>query len=205
MKKKNKEKKRKNIAKKMVQRLAKKKKKTQLIKTKPVKLKKALTEKQKRISRVPTGIPGFDKLISGGFDYGSINLVVGGSGSGKTIFAMQFLIEGIKRGETVLYITFEESKQEFYENMLKFGWDLEKLENSGKFIFLEYSPEKVKMMLDEGGGAVESTVIKQKVKRMVIDSISSFSLLFEAEQEKRHSILALFDTRFDMRKRIRKI
>ena len=98
MKKKNKEKKRKNIAKKMVQRLAKKKKKTQLIKTKPVKLKKALTEKQKRISRVPTGIPGFDKLISGGFDYGSINLVVGGSGSGKTIFAMQFLIEGIKRG-----------------------------------------------------------------------------------------------------------
>lgn len=144
-------------------------------------------------TRVPTGIPGFDKIIEGGFEDESVNLVVGGSGSGKTIFAMQFLMEGIKRGEAGLYITFEEKKEEVYEDMLDLGWDLAKAEKAGKFIFLEYSPEKVKMMLEEGGGTIESFVFKYKIKRIVIDSITSFSLLFDDELSKRQAALALFD------------
>ena len=48
-------------------------------------------------------------------------------------------------------------------------------------------------MWDEGGGAIESIVIKQKIKRLAIDSISSFSSLFESEQEKRQEIISLFD------------
>ena len=56
-----------------------------------------------------------------------------------------------------------------------------------------HSPEKVKMMLDEGGGVIESIVIKNQIKRMVIDSITSFSLLFEDELSKRQSNLSLFD------------
>lgn len=194
MKKKNKA-----TLKKIKKKITKKKKIKKLISkrisTKKIR-KKISSEKIKKKTgnkRIPTGIPGLDKLISNGFEDGSINLVVGGEGSGKTILAMQFLIEGIKMGENVLYITFEESRKEFFENMSKFGWNLEKLERDGKFTFLEYSPEKVKMMLDEGGGALESTIYNQKIKRMVIDSISSFSLLFEEEQEKRHSTLALFD------------
>ncbi len=146
-----------------------------------------------KVIRVPTGIKGFDKLIGGGFEEGSINLAVGGNGSGKTIFTMQFLMEGIRRKEPTLYITFEESKEEFYKNMLEFGWDLKSAESSGKFVFLEYSPEKVKMMLEEGGGTIESIVLKNKIRRIVIDSISSFTLLFEDEASKRHSVLSLFD------------
>jgi len=143
--------------------------------------------------RVSTGILGFDTLINGGFDYHSINLVAGGSGSGKSIFALQFLLSGIKNRERVLYVTFEEKKKEFYDDMKQVGWDLEKAEKSGKFLFLEYSPEKVKMMLDEGGGAIESIVLKNKITRIVIDSISSFSLLFDGEQARRKAILGLFD------------
>lgn len=146
-----------------------------------------------KTKRVETNIPGFDTLIGGGFEDGSINLVAGGSGSGKSIFAMEFLLSGLKKGEPVLYITFEEKKDDFYKNMLDMGWDLNKAEATGKFIFLEYSPEKVKMMLDEGGGAVESTVLKNNIKRIVIDSITSFSLLFDDGQSKRKAILGLFD------------
>jgi len=147
----------------------------------------------KKMPRAGTGLPSFDKMVQGGFERNSINLIAGGSGSGKSIFALQYLMEGVKKGETVLYITFEEKKEEFYENMGKFGWNLQKLENSGKFIFLEYSPEKVKMMLDEGGGTVESIVLKNKIKRLVIDSITSFSLLFDDELSRRQSNLGLFD------------
>lgn len=143
--------------------------------------------------RIPTGISNFDKMADGGFQKESINLLAGGSGSGKTIFSLQFLLEGIKRGENVLYVTFEEKKENFFKNMKKFGWDLEQAEKSGKFIFLEYSPEKVKMMLDEGGGEIEITVLKHKVKRLVIDSITSFSLLFDDELSKKQSMLGLFD------------
>jgi circadian clock protein KaiC len=143
--------------------------------------------------RVEVGIPGFDKLIGGGFEDQSINLIAGGSGSGKSIFAVEFLLRGITKGEKVLYISFEEKKQDFYDNMSKFGWDLQKAEATGKFLFIEYSPEKVKMMLDEGGGAIETEVLKHKITRIVIDSISSFSLLFDEEQTRRKAILGLFD------------
>jgi len=146
----------------------------------------------KAMKKAGTGILNFDKMIQKGFERNSINLIAGGSGSGKSIFALQFLIEGIKKGENVLYVTFEEKKEEFYD-MKKFGWDLQKEEKSGKFIFLEYSPEKVKMMLDEGGGAIETTVFKNQIKRMVIDSITSFSLLFENDLLKRQATSGLFD------------
>lgn len=142
--------------------------------------------------RVPTGIPNFDKLVEGGFEKDSINLLVGDSGCGKTIFAIQFLIDGLKRGEKCLYVTFEEKKSEFYSNMADFGWDLEKFEKDGKFIFMEYTPEKVKTMLEEGGGTIESVVLGKKITRMVIDSITSFALLFVDDLKKREAALELF-------------
>jgi len=165
------------------------------MKKKRAKIKKRKTIKSKKISgveRVSTGVENFDKLIERGFEKNSTNLIVGGSGSGKSIFSVQFLIEGIKKGENCLYVTFEEKKEEFYNNMLNFGWDLAELEKQGKFIFLEYTPEKVKTMLEEGGGSIESIVLTKKIKRMVIDSITSFELLFEQDIEKREAALELF-------------
>jgi len=79
-------------------------------------------QSDKKRDRAGTGISNFDKMVSGGFERESINLIAGGSGSGKSIFALQFLMEGVKKGEKVLYITFEEKKEEFYENMKKIGW-----------------------------------------------------------------------------------
>lgn len=149
--------------------------------------------KTKKIEKVPTGISVFDKITNGGFTKESVNLIVGGAGAGKTIFAIQFLVNGMKKGETCLYLTFEEKKENLYRNMLQFGWDLEAYEKKGKFIFIEYTPEKVRKMLEEGGGALESLMYKKKITRLVIDSITSFTLLFESEIAKREASLALFD------------
>jgi circadian clock protein KaiC len=143
--------------------------------------------------RVSTGVKGLDKLSEGGFENNSTTVVVGGSGSGKTILAAQFLMEGVKKNERVLYITFEEKKDEFYRHMKRLGMDFAPAEKKGNFIFLQYYPEKVKLMLEEGGGDIESIVLKNKIKRIVIDSITSFTLLFNEELEKRQSLLGLFD------------
>lgn len=66
------------------------------------------------------------------------------------------------------------------------------IEKSGKFSFLEYSPEKVRVMLEEGGGEVESIVLRKKITRIVIDSVTSFALLFEDDLKKREAALSLF-------------
>ncbi len=147
-----------------------------------------------KLMRVPTGIPEFDSLIGGGLKKNSINLVAGGAGSGKTILAMQFLYEGVvKYNEPGIYITFEEKKEKAYEDYLEFGWDFEKLEKAGKFVFLEYTPEQVKKILVEGGGIVEAIIEKFKSKRLVIDSITSFALLYQDELTKKEAALALFE------------
>ncbi|MCX6742312.1 MAG: hypothetical protein NTX24_04035 [Candidatus Pacearchaeota archaeon] len=160
-----------------------------------VKIKKA-NSKSSNIpasEKIPTMVSTFDDMCYGGFNKESVNLIVGGAGSGKTIFANQFLFGGLEKGEKCMYITFEEKKEELYRNMLNLGFDLAKYEKAGKFIFVEYSPEKVKSMLEEGGGTLESIVYKEKINRLVIDSITSFTLLFESELSKREAALALFD------------
>ncbi|MFH2028675.1 MAG: ATPase domain-containing protein [Nanoarchaeota archaeon] len=145
------------------------------------------------IKRVATGIPGLDKLISGGLKKNSVNLVAGGAGTGKSIFSMQFILDGLKKGEPGVYITFEEKKNKFYEDMHEFGWDLKKYEDGKKFAFLEYTPEQVKKILTEGGGIVEAIIEKIKAKRIVIDSITSFALLYEDELTKKEAALSLFE------------
>jgi circadian clock protein KaiC len=147
----------------------------------------------KETERLGSGVPGFDKLAQGGFKEKSINLVVGGPGSGKTIFAIMFLVEGLKKGEPGIYVTFEEKKEKLYEDMKGFGWDLKKYEESGKFAYLEYTPEQVKKVLIEGGGTIDSIVTKMKAKRMVIDSVTSFALLYREELAKKEAALALFE------------
>jgi circadian clock protein KaiC len=153
---------------------------------------KSSKKEKLKINRITSGIEGLDQLIEGGFEEHSVNLIVGTSGVGKTIFALGFLIGGLKKGENSLYVTFEEKKEEFYRNMAEFGWDLEKEEKAGKFTFLEYTPEKVKTMLEEGGGEIESLVRTKKISRIVIDSVTSFALLFDDELMKREAALDLF-------------
>lgn len=144
--------------------------------------------------RVPTGIPNFDRLIEGGFQKESINLIAGGAGTGKTIFAIQYLVNGIEKyGESGMYITFEERKKTLYKDMLDFGWDLAKYEKEGKFVFLNYKPAQVKKLLIEGGGVVETIIKESKIKRLVIDSITSFTMLYTDELAKKMAALTLFD------------
>ena len=146
-----------------------------------------------KTQRISTGVTGMDKLIEGGFKIGSINLICGGAGSGKTTFGIQFLIEGFKRGEAGVYITFEERKQKLYDDMMEFGWDLEKYERLGLFRFLEYTPEQIKRVLVEGGGTIDAIITQLRARRLVIDSITSFAMLFHDELTQKESSLALFE------------
>ncbi len=156
-----------------------------------VKIKKG--KKPSLNGRIKSGIINLDPLIQGGLKHESISLVVGGAGSGKTIFAMQYLMEGLKQGEPGLYITFEEKKEKLYKDMWVFNWDFKAYEDKKQFFVLEYSPEQVKSLIEEGGGTIDQLISKEGIKRVVIDSITSFLLLYQDELARKEAGLALFE------------
>ena len=79
------------------------------------------------MERVSTGVAGLDLILKGGFFRGSSYLIVGDVGTGKTILALQWLLDGIKKDEKGLYITLAESAAQLRKNVSGFGWDLSSL------------------------------------------------------------------------------
>jgi len=75
-------------------------------------------------TRVPTGVPGLDRMLGGGLIAGRPYLVTGGTGSGKSILSLTFLMEGVRRGEEVLLVAVDEPPGEIVENVRSLGWDL---------------------------------------------------------------------------------
>src|ERR1700734_1943028 len=76
-------------------------------------------------TKTPTGIAGFDEITSGGLPLGRTTLLVGGPGSGKTIFAVQFLMHGAQScNEPGIFVAFEESPKRLVANFKAFGWKI---------------------------------------------------------------------------------
>lgn len=93
------------------------------------------------MARIPTGIPGFDQLIEGGFIENDVILLIGGPGAGKSTFGAQYLHEGITRyGENGVYITFEEAPARIMRNMWRHGWDLERLVKEDRLRIVRVDP-----------------------------------------------------------------
>ena len=144
-------------------------------------------------NRFHSGVPGLDNLISGGFKIGSHQLIMGGPGTGKTLFAIQFLMQDIDQFETVVYFSFEEKKDKLYDEMKQFGWNLSDYEVQKKFYYLNYTPSQIEALLSEGGGTLDQFMSKIKPTRLVIDSITSFTLLGGDDIQKRENILAFLN------------
>jgi circadian clock protein KaiC len=123
------------------------------------------------LSRVATGIPGFDELVEGGFPSKSSILICGGPGTGKTIFCMQYLINGaIKFNEKGLYVSFEQRADAIRHQASQFGWDINSLEKQGKIKVISMPVEKItKKTIKE----IQDIVKKEGIKRLVIDSLST--------------------------------
>jgi len=139
------------------------------------------------ISRVSSGIKGLDKLTIGGFEEGSLVLVSGGTGTGKTIFGLQFLYDGAKRGEPGIYITFEEDQTDLEADAKCLGMDISKYEKEKKFIIKNYPP----FAFDQFISDIEKLIAEYKIKRMVIDSISAFGIYSKNEYELRKRIYTI--------------
>lgn len=141
-------------------------------------------------AKVKSGIPGMDELTGGGFNRSSICAVIGPTGSGRTTFALQFLINGIEEGENGLLISFDQQKANFFANALPFGWDLPELEQQKKFIFIEYPHNELEHFIEQEG-AIRDLIDSLDIKRVTIDSITPFAVLFPEADERMRNLMKL--------------
>jgi circadian clock protein KaiC len=126
------------------------------------------------MERVASGLDGLDELLEGGFPNGSVVLISGSPGAGKTIFGLQFLKKGAENGERGLYITFEETRRFVLEQASRFNWDFEALEK-------DYKLRVVTLMLghtstDKVLAEIDELVKKFQPSRLVLDSITTLQV-----------------------------
>ena len=144
-----------------------------------------------KLERISTGVPGLDSLIEGGIPKGSTLMVVGNSGSGKTILCSHFLYDGLTaKEEKGLYISFSESKAQFYANIKTLGMDFDKFERQTKFAFLDFA-SLTKDGIQDALEEILATIRTINPKRVVLDSFSAISLAFEHQSEARTTIHVL--------------
>ncbi|HEX7808653.1 MAG TPA: ATPase domain-containing protein, partial [Thermoanaerobaculia bacterium] len=141
--------------------------------------------------KAPTGIAGLDEITGGGLPRGRTTLLVGGSGSGKTILALQFLVNGAQQhGEPGIFVAFEETPGRIVANAGTFGWKLEELQQ-GKLYFIDAqpAPDLVQSGTFDLSGMLAALGAKAEemgAKRIVFDALDIvLALLPDASAQRR--------------------
>lgn len=150
-------------------------------------------------SRASTGIPGLDEILGGGFPKERLYLVHGTPGVGKTTLAMQFLLQGLKEGESGLYITLSETQEELELVARSHGWDisqlhlyeLAKIEEKARADTESTFFHPSEIELSKTTQTVLEEVQRVEPARIVFDSLSELRMLAETPLRYRRQILEL--------------
>ncbi|MBR8833567.1 MAG: circadian clock protein KaiC [Stigonema ocellatum SAG 48.90 = DSM 106950] len=150
------------------------------------------------VEKIRTMIEGFDDISHGGLPLGRTTLVSGTSGTGKTLFSLEFLYNGISHfNEPGVFVTFEESPCDIIRNAKSLGWNLQRLIDEGKLFILDASPDP------EGQDVVgnfdlsalierlQYAIRKYNAKRVSVDSITAVFQQYEAMGVVRREIFRL--------------
>ena len=141
------------------------------------------------IERCTTGINGFDEISQGGFVRNSSNVIVGGPGSGKTTFLLQFLNNGVtKYNENGLYCSFEPDVVDTINDASSHGWDFYKQAELGKIKFAKFSPNTT---VDELKAELTKIIAKNNIRRVCIDPVSVLAISINEQGKIREKIFEL--------------
>ena len=146
------------------------------------------------VQRVKTGIEGLDQLIEGGFPKGRSILVAGAPGSGKTIFALQYVYRGVTEfDEPSIFVTLDEPKLHLLETARRFNWRLEELPES-KFRLIEMIPSEFMELKPMGTTAFIKDIAKEiGAKRIVVDPLTTVTMQMQNRFSARLEIMKILN------------
>ncbi|HUL61828.1 MAG TPA: KaiC domain-containing protein [Methanocella sp.] len=139
-----------------------------------------------------TGIQGLDELLNGGVPAGHMIVAIGGTGTGKTTMALQFLTSGLQKGEKAIYMSLEEREAEIKESARTFGWDLQSYIDADRLTLIRLDPNDIKTTLARIKSEMPGLVRQFGATRLVVDSITLFEMMFADEAERRLNLFELF-------------
>jgi circadian clock protein KaiC len=156
-------------------------------------------QKAKTLPKSPTGIPGMDEITGGGLPKGRPTLVAGGAGCGKTLFAMEFLVNGaIQYDEPGVFIAFEENAEDLAQNVASLGFDLKQLIKQKKLIIDQVRVDRSEIA-ETGDYDLEGLFIRLGhaidsigAKRVALDTIEALFSAFSNQAILRAELQRLF-------------
>jgi circadian clock protein KaiC len=146
--------------------------------------------------RIRVGIPGFDEIVHGGLPRGRSTLVAGATGTGKTVFGLQFLWGGAHLGEPGVLVTFAERPEDLIANVESFGWDVGGLVSEGRLAIVDATPDTellVSGRFDLGGltARVAHALHEINGTRLFLDPIDALFEEFSDVVEVRRAFAAM--------------
>ena len=155
-------------------------------------------EIEREIDRIPSGIAGLDELTGGGVPANRLTLVAGTAGSGKTIFAAQYLAAGVNRDEPGVFVTFEERPEGTRRNLRSLGMRIQEWEAEGRWRFVNASPRFDEEVVVAGVYDLSSLILRVRhavteigAKRVAIDSVGALITQFEDRGPARQALFQL--------------
>jgi KaiC domain protein len=137
--------------------------------------------------RINVGIIGLDDMLGGGLIPGSICAVIGTYGTGKTTFSLEFVWDGLKKGEKIIYISLEEGEDRILAYMRMKGWDVEPYLNKALYV-IKLDPTDFNLANNRIKNELPRLIEQVQASRVVIDPISLFEDLFSTDSERRREM-----------------
>ncbi len=141
--------------------------------------------------KVTTGIVGLDTMLNGGVPKGHVFTVMGSFGTGKTTFGLQYLWEGLQRGEKCVYISLEEDKDAIVTTANSYGWDLTPYLDSGEVVIEKLEPADADATIHKLKSELPHFINDFGAQRIAIDSVSLLNMLSDTPQQKRERLFGL--------------
>ena len=142
--------------------------------------------------RVNVGIIGLDDMLGGGLLKKSICAIIGTYGTGKTTFSLEFVWDGLKKGEHVIYISLEEREDRIVEYMKMKGWDIAPYLNKALYV-IKLDPTDFELANNRIKKELPKLISDKNASRVVIDPISLFEDLFQTDAERRREMFHLIE------------
>lgn len=140
------------------------------------------------IDRIELGIEGLDEMIRGGVPERSLIVTMGGAGTGKTTFGLQFLQHGLENGERGVFITLEESYDRIVTSASEKGWDFEAQLDAGSLSIVDIDPVEMANSLQSIRTELPDLVDEFGADRLVLDSVSLLEMMYDDQALRRTEI-----------------